>query len=64
MPRPAAALGRPLTRFNEAEALKPRMRSVGMPYPPWKSGFNEAEALKPRMLSADHRQASGVEELQ
>ena len=35
--------------FNEAEALKPRIRIVMIfDFPPF-PGFNEAEALKPRI---------------
>ncbi len=36
-------------RFNEAEALKPRMHDAGRPVLTKVTRFNEAEALKPRM---------------
>ena len=37
-------------RFNEAEALKPRIqRELGAGTPCVEGGFNEAEALKPRI---------------
>ena len=35
--------------FNEAEALKPRIRLAESTQPSPLTGFNEAEALKPRI---------------
>ncbi len=47
-----ASAGRACRRFNEAEALMPRMqpRASAMASPAFRR-FNEAEALMPRMLS-------------
>ena len=36
------------TRFNEAEAIKPRNHGPGGEGRPADRGFNEAEAIKPR----------------
>ncbi len=42
----------PGERFNEAEALKPRMLIGAVIATTMLTGFNEAEALKPRMRQA------------
>ena len=41
-------MGRKISGFNEAEAIKPRNRTRAAIRPPGEPGFNEAEAIKPR----------------
>ncbi len=64
MPAPDRTEPYRTVRFNEAEALKPRMPLRSCWRTRRSTGFNEAEALKPRMPVHAEYFADGFEALQ